>query len=124
MKMGSEVSKTEEVSKTSEVVETVKEKFEDCKERASEGLDTVKEEVSEVVDAVKGETDCRMLITFAILTAFSSGCLAHKGGDSVPAALFLGGEKTSVLDSFLRSKTYFPGVSIFFAWASVNNQKK
>ena len=124
MKMGSEVSKTEEVSKTSEVVETVKEKFEDCKERASEGLDTVKEEVSEVVDAVRGETDCRMLITFAILTAFSSGCLAHKGGDSVPVALFLGGDNTSVSDLFSDRKLNLPGVSIFFAWAGVSNQKK
>ena len=88
--------------KLSEVKETVVEKIEDCKEKASEGVDAVKEKTSEVVKTVKEDTDCRMLVTFALLAAWGSGYLAHKGGDNVPAALLLGGDNSS---DFFRSKT-------------------
>ena len=91
-KKSSEESKTGEIKEMlSEVKETVKEKFEDCKEKASEGVD-------EVVETVKGEG--AMLVTFALLAAWGSGCLAHKGGDTVPAAVLLGGKNSSVLDFF------------------------
>ena len=98
-KKSSEESKTGEIKEMlSEVKETVKEKFEDCKEKASEGVDAVKEKTSEVVETVKGEG--AMLVTFALLAAWGSGCLAHKGGDTVPAAVLLGGKNSSVLDFF------------------------
>ena len=78
-----------------EIKETVKEKFEDCKEKASEKVDAVKEKTSEVLKNVMGETvdetDCRMLVSFALLAAWGSGYLAHV---EVNAAVLLGGDNS------------------------------
>ena len=125
-KKNSGESKTEEMKgKLSEGMETLKEKIEDCKEEASEAVNAVKEKTSEVLKTVKGETEeetrCRLSFALALLAAWGSGCLAHKGGDNVPAAVLLGGETSS------DQKDNVPGVSIFFACAGVNsnfNKKK
>ena len=125
----SKVDKIKE--KLSEVKETAKEKFEDCKEKASEVVDEVKEKTSEMLKTVQGETeeeteeetDCRMLLTFALLGMCGSGYLAHKG--DVPASVLLGGEGSFLrLFSSDRSGTDFPGLSFFFACASVNSKSK
>merc|ERR1711874_512290 len=107
-KKNSGESKTDEIKeKLIEGKENAKEKFEDCKEKASEKVDAVKEKASEVLKNVKGETeeetDCRMLVSFALLAAWGSGYLT---ADEAPAAVLLG------------------GLSMFFAYAGVTNQSK
>ena len=63
-------------------------------------------------------------LALALLAAWGSGYLAHMGGDNFTAVL-LGGENRSVsADFFSDQKHNFPGVSIFFACAGVNNQTK